>query len=200
MYGKKGKHANNLTRINDQVKLLIVMLWISHWTHKANIGESERRPKTKSVVLLAYLVFEFFGSCMNQASWSMSVRVLEKESKEVSFGLRMNSLFLQFVTLRWGWQCASFPFLHSLLQPTLSFALAGMILIDFQRERERERNSKGKVNCGFLRQLLKYPHSLLKGKMPSSNSFLLLGGGKYQDHYIIMFSSWSLWLRASEIC
>ena len=119
----------------------------------------------------------------------MSVRVLEKESKEVSFGLRMNSLFLQFVTLRWGWQCASFPFLHSLLQPTLSFALAGMILIDFQRERERERNSKGKVNCDFLRQLLKYPHSLLKGKMPSSNSFLLLGGGKYQDHYIIMFSS-----------
>ena len=162
--------------------------------------ERVREGQRQSVVLLAYLVFEFFGSCMNQASWSMSVRVLEKESKEVSFGLRMNSLFLQFVTLRWGWQCASFPFLHSLLQPTLSFALAGMILIDFQRERERERNSKGKVNCDFLRQLLKYPHSLLKGKMPSSNSFLLLGGGKYQDHYIIMFSSWSLWLRASEIC
>lgn len=145
MHSKRGKHANNLTRINDQVKLLIVMLWISHWTHKANIGESDRRPKTKSVVLLAYLVFEFFGSCMNQANWSMSVRVLVKESKEVSFGLRMNSLFLQFVTLRWGWQCASFPFLHSLLQPTLSFALAGMILIDFQRERERlkfQRQSK----------------------------------------------------------
>jgi len=44
--------------------------------------------------------------------------------------------FLQFVTLRCA---ASFLFLHSLLQPTPSFALASMILIDVERERERER-------------------------------------------------------------
>lgn len=82
------------------------------------VKEGQRQ---RVVVLLAYLVFEFFGSCMNQASWSMRVRVLEKESKEVSFGLRMKSLFLQFVTLRWGWQCASFPFLHSLFHPFFCF-------------------------------------------------------------------------------
>lgn len=198
MHSKKGKHANNLTRIDDQVKLLIVMLWISYWTHKANIGESERRPKTKSCC--------FVGIPCVWVLWILhEPSKLEYESESAGEGEQRSFIWVEneepFSSVcdsKMGLAMCFFSFSPFFIPPFLLLWQAWFLLIF--RERERVWNSKGKVNCGFLMQLLKYPHSLLKGKMPLSNSFLLLGGGKYQDHYRIMFSSWSLWLWASEIC
>lgn len=123
----------------------------------------------------------------------MSMWELEKKSKEVLVGLGiMKSLFLQFVTPRWGWQCASFvSFLHSLLQLTPSFALAGMILINLERERERVWNFKGKVKLVLLRPITKEPPSShFKREQCPYQIPSLSRAWKVCRPLVIMFSSW----------
>lgn len=124
---------------------------ITKWDN-CYVCECERKRES---ITWAYLVFEFFGSCMNRGSWSK--KEVKKERKLVSFGLMRvkRSLLVQFVNEMEDGVGNVLLFFFSILyynsKPLFCFGRSDSSWFS-ERERERRRKRyriskfKGKVN------------------------------------------------------